>query len=138
MNQSIPPFDLDPKRNPEIFDKQAEAWAKHIQSTNINQVRGFYNEVLTLWDLATREEPELFAATILPLVKMLRPRAYYSMARGSIYPEFFHFIETGAQRVDSFEDFKNFKLFFESVVAFHKYYSEEAKRGSGRHQGQGR
>lgn len=138
MNQSTPPLELDPRKNPEIFDTQAEAWARRIQGTNINQVRGFYNEVLTLWDLAQREKPELFGETALPLVKMLRPRAYYSKVRGHIHDDFFHFIETGAQRVSNLEDFKNFRMVFEAVVAFHKYYAEEAKRSPGRHQGQGR
>ncbi len=112
---------LDYHKDKELFNETAKGWAEAIGSgkggVQNTQMRKFYNKVLELNDKAKDIE---FKEEILPFVKMLNSKVEYALTRKVASPEFKDMMNQCIAQVNSKEDLKTFKLFFEAVVGFYK------------------
>ena len=107
---------LDYKKEPELFNKVAQYWAKEIIKTKKTQVRNFYDKVLELYEKSKTESFE----DVLPFVKMLNSKVEYAVNRKVASYEFRDMMKECINQVNSKKDLENFKLFFEAVVGFFK------------------
>ena len=116
QTNSLPPIVLDYKKDPNLFDKTAHDVAKAIEQTKPAQIRAFYDYVIKLeQDAQTQNFSE-----ILPFVKMLNSKAAYSNARKHSNSEFVEMINKCVAQVNTKDDLRVFKLFFEAVIGFAK------------------
>lgn len=116
---------LDYRKDPDLFDTTAKTWAKKIGAgkggVQNTQIRKFYDKVLELDERARHEEFE----EILPFVKMLNSKVAYASQRNSgggklVNEAFVNMMNTCIGQVQTKEDLQTFKLFFESLIGFHK------------------
>lgn len=107
---------LDYKQYPKLFNETAKGWADAISRTKKTQVRNFYDKVLELENRTKKEEWE----DVLPFVKMLNSKVEYALTRKVASPEFKDMMSQCIAQINSKEDLKTFKLFFEAVVGFYK------------------
>lgn len=124
--------------NPDLFDNIAEAWAKKLKDdntgqNNYSQIRKYYDEVLlieqklTMGSKAKKTNIEEEFKIILPYLKMLRAKVYYSKNRKSqgknlVGDNFVDFINQCLRQINDYKDFQVFKTFFEAFMGFLKYY----------------
>ena len=115
-------IELDYKKDPELFNKTAEKWAKEIgKGVKNTQIRKFYDKVLKLYEKSQKED----FREILPFVKMLNSKVAYASQRSSggkklVNEVFVEMMNECINQIDSKEKLENFKLFFEAVLGFHK------------------
>jgi len=115
-------IELDYKKDPELFNKTAEKWAKEIgKGVKNTQIRKFYDKVLELYEKSQKED----FREILPFVKMLNSKVAYASQRSSggkklVNEAFVKMMNECINQIDSKEKLENFKLFFEAVLGFHK------------------
>jgi len=115
--ESLKPIVLDYTKKPELFNEEAKYWAEKISNgMKSTQIRNFYDFVL---DLNDRAEKEPFAE-VLPFVKMLNSKANYAKERKVASFEFVEMISKCVSQVNTKEQLKTFKLFFEAVIGFSK------------------
>lgn len=122
--ESLKPIVLDYTKDSELFNESAKYWAEKIPGSNPNpskrmkstQIRNFYDFVL---DLNDRAEKEPFAE-VLPFVKMLNSKTNYAKERGVASQEFVEMVSKCVSQVNTKEQLKTFKLFFEAVIGFSK------------------
>lgn len=101
----------------------ADIVAKNSIKLKTNQLRKFFGAVRLMEQKETWEEIE-------PEFYLLKPRLAVSAGRKNIPKDFYNLIMITMRKVDvgSDEDklkgFKNFVGFFESIVAYHKFYEE--------------
>lgn len=122
--ESLKSIELDYKEDVELFNETAKYWAEKIPGSNPNpnkrmkstQIRNFYDFVL---DLNDRAEKEPFGE-VLPFVKMLNSKANYAKERDVASFEFAEMISKCVSQVNTKEQLKTFKLFFEAVIGFSK------------------
>ena len=115
--ESLKPITLDYVKDVELFNKTAKYWASKIgQGMKSTQIRNFYDFVL---DLNDRAEKEPFDE-VLPFVKMLNSKANYAKERKVASYEFAEMISKCVSQVNTKEQLKTFKLFFEAVIGFSK------------------
>ena len=107
---------LDYHKDKELFNETAKGWAEEINRTKKTQVRNFYDKVLELENRVKKEEWE----DVLPFVKMLNSKVEYALTRKVASPEFKDMMNQCIAQVNSKEDLKTFKLFFEAVIGFYK------------------
>jgi len=107
---------LDYKKDPELFNKTAQSWAKQIERTKKTQVRNFYDKVLELYEKSKSENWE----DIEPFVKMLNSKVAYGVSRKVVSKEFQDMMSECISQIDDKEKLKVFKLFFEAVIGFYK------------------
>ena len=107
---------LDYHKDGELFNKTAKEWAEAIKETKKTQVRNFYDKVLELENRTKKEEWE----DVLPFIKMLNSKVEYALTRKVASPEFKDMMNQCIAQVNSKEDLKTFKLFFEAVIGFYK------------------
>ncbi|MFZ2968134.1 MAG: type III-A CRISPR-associated protein Csm2 [Sulfuricurvum sp.] len=100
----------------ELFNKTAEDWAKAIEKTKKSQLRNFYDKVLELETHSKHEE----WTNVLPFVKMLNSKVAYGVSRSVVSREFQDMMTQCISKVNTKEDLKVFKLFFEAVLGFFK------------------
>lgn len=99
----------------------ADIVAKNSRNLKTNQLRKFFGAVRLMEQKDTWEEIE-------PEFYLLKPRLAVSAGRGNVPKIFYNLIMATMRKVDvgSEEDkmksFKKFVSFFESIVAYHKFY----------------
>jgi len=110
----------------ELFNEIANKTAKTIsntQSRNANkstQIRKFYDE-LCMWEERVRLSPDKFAEH-LPFIKMMNAKAAYANGRDLVDNNFNNLIEHCVKQVNTPQDLKTFKTFFEAFLGFLKRY----------------
>lgn len=118
-------IELDYRKNPDLFDETARKTAEKIGigkgGVQNTQIRKFYDKVLELSDRAKHED----FSEILPFVKMLNSKVAYASQRNSgggklVNSAFVEMMNSCIRQVKTKDDLQNFKLFFESVIGFHK------------------
>ncbi|MEA1920501.1 MAG: type III-A CRISPR-associated protein Csm2 [Campylobacterota bacterium] len=116
------PIVLNYKEDVELFNDTALAWAKEICGdgrecrVKSTQLRNFYEKVLELYEKSEKED----FSEVLPFVKMLNSKVSYALGRKHVSHEFETFMNQCVAQVQTKEQLKVFKLFFESVVGFYK------------------
>jgi CRISPR-associated protein Csm2 len=100
----------------ELFSQTAQEWANAIGRTKKTQARNFYDKVLELEQKANKEE----WSDVLPFVKMLNSKVAYGVSRKVVSNEFQDMMTQCISQVNTKEDLKVFKLFFEAVLGFFK------------------
>lgn len=101
----------------------ADIVAKNSKKLNTNQLRKFFGAVRLMEQKDTWEEIE-------PEFYLLKPRLAVSAGRKNIPKEFYNLMMATMRKVDVGTDeekmkgFENFVGFFESIVAYHKFYEE--------------
>ena len=122
-------IELDYTKDPELFNKTADEWAKKIGSgdkgVHNTQMRKFYDRVLSLQQKAAKMSEEEFQSDLLPFVKMLNSKVAYASTRSSsgkkiVNQEFVDMMRSCINQVSTKKDLQTFKLFFEAVIGFHK------------------
>lgn len=120
-------IELDYKKDSELLNKTAEKWANDIgagrDGVQNTQIRKFFDQVLDLNNKAKHSDD--FEGEVLPFVKMLNSKVAYASSRNSaggklINKTFVDMMNSCINQVDSKESLGVFKLFFESVIGFHK------------------
>ncbi len=120
------PIVLDYKKDVELFNKTAQECAQDIgENVKNTQIRNFYDQVLKLYEQSKRLKDEEFVTDLLPFVKMLNSKVAYAKTRTSsgkplINNEFAQMMNSCINQVKNKNDLQTFKLFFESVIGFHK------------------
>ena len=118
---------LDYKKDLELFNKTAKQWAEDIGvgkgGVQNTQIRKFYDKVLELYEKSQTNEEDF--SEILPFVKMLNSKVAYASSRNSaggklVNQKFVQMMNNCINQINSKEDLKIFKLFFEAVIGFHK------------------
>lgn len=112
----LPNLVLDYKKDPTLFDTTASTWAKLIDRTKKTQARNFYEKVL---ELETKSQNEAWE-NVLPFVKMLNSKVAYGVSRKVVSFEFEKMMNKAIAQVNTPEDLRVFKLFFEAVLGFFK------------------
>ena len=121
---------LDYKKDPELFNKTAQEWAKLIEShecvdekgkkkwkrTKKSQIRNFYDKVLQYYDKSKTKDWE----DIVPFIKMLNSKVAYAETRDVVNCAFVDMMNQCVAQVDSKNKLEVYKLFFESVLGFYK------------------
>lgn len=103
------------KVNPEVLDKVAEQKADKMESMSSSQLRRFFGEIKGLYNRL--ENGESFDR-ILPLVKILKSKAYYACNRKKIRKSFAGFLIGGIDQVNDEKDFRAIVMHFEAIVGF--------------------
>ncbi len=109
-------FKLDYTEDPNLFDETARKIAEAIKTTQTNQLRNFYDEVLKLLERSKKEDWN----SVLPFVKMLNAKVAYANARKHASDEFKEFINECVSKTTNKDKLKIFKLLFEAVLGFSK------------------
>jgi CRISPR type III-A-associated protein Csm2 len=110
----------------DLFDTKAEVWARLFAGVPKSQLRQIFEEVKR-YDI--KDSPKPWEET-LPLVKMIRSKTAYRMARQNT-PQFnnvYEFIKKGLQEVKSRDDYHVFCLFFEAVYGFYYQFGGSEPR----------
>ena len=108
-------IELDYKKDPELFNKTAEKWAKEIgKDVKNTQIRKFYDKVLELYERSQKED----FSEILPFVKMLNSKVAYAKTRGVCGNNFEILMKESINKVSTPEELQNFKYFLESIIGF--------------------
>ena len=130
--------------SPELFDEVAQIAAKIVasnpDSNTINQIRRFYDELVT-WDhqisASTSEKQELREAIrtskyeeCAPFIKMMNAKVAYAKGRnqneknkdftGLVDKNFVDLFTYCIRKIDTYKSLKNCKLFFEAFIGFYK------------------
>ncbi len=112
---------------PNLFLEVAENEARELYNkkskTSPTQMRKFYNEVCKFEDiinLCKKDEQEEQLKKILPALCMLVPKAIYAKTRNNVNEHFVEMIRTCVKQVKTPDDLRNFRLFFEAVIAYSK------------------
>ena len=109
-------IELDYKKDPELFNKTAEKWAKEIgKDVKNTQIRKFYDKVLELYERSQKED----FSEILPFVKMLNSKVAYAKTRKKVSDTFVKMINSCVTQANTKERLEIFKLFFEAVIGFY-------------------
>lgn len=120
-------IELDYKKDDELLNKTAQKWANDIGAgrggVQNTQIRKFFDQVLELNNKAKHSDD--FEGEVLPFVKMLNSKVAYASSRNSaggklINKTFVDMMNSCINQVNSKESLAVFKLFFESVIGFHK------------------
>jgi CRISPR-associated protein Csm2 len=107
---------LDYTKDANLFDTTAQEWADVINKTKKTQARNFYDKVLELEQKSQNED----WSNVLPFVKMLNSKVAYGVSRKVVSEEFKTMLNMCIKQVNSKEDLKVFKLFFEAVLGYFK------------------
>ncbi len=109
---------------------QQMTYEKKPEST---QLRKFYDEALKGYTLLKKPKSDI--KEVLKILSMLKPRIMYASARGVVKKTFIEFINSSIDmkkfQMGTFNDFKEdydyFIMFFESIVGYHRYLSEQRR-----------
>jgi len=116
------PIILDYIKDVELFNETAAGWANEICGdrrecqVKSTQLRNFYEKVLELYEKSEKEE----FSEVLPFVKMLNSKVHYALGRKHVSPSFENFMNQCVSQVQTKEQLKVFKLFFEAIIGFYK------------------
>ena len=96
----------DRRRQQEVVDER--------NSVSSTQLRRFYNEFKGLEKRVNAKGFE----SVLPLIKMVRSRAFYASNGNKIPKSFKDFLVKNVEAINEEKDFEAFLLHFEAVVGF--------------------
>lgn len=99
-------FDRRTRQEKEFVDKS--------KSVTATQLRKFYNEFKGLEKRVNAKGFE----SVLPLIKMVRSRAFYASNGNKIPKSFKDFLVKNVEAINEKRDFEAFLLHFEAVVGF--------------------
>ena len=106
----------------ELLTIDAEKWANLFSNLSATQLRKYYNEIIKIEAQIEGEgDNEEAFKKIEPIFAMLKSRVVYDRTRQGEkkFPEAFKkFIDGYIDKVRSLQEFRNFKLFFESILGF--------------------
>ena len=100
----------------ELLNEDAEKRASKLvrESVTATQLRKFYNEFKGLEKRVNAKGFE----SVLPLIKMVRSRAFYASNGNKIPRSFKDFLVKNVEAINGKKDFEAFLLHFEAVVGF--------------------
>lgn len=116
------PIVLDYTQDNELFNKTAQEWAHAIEEAQTGyglkstQLRNFYDKVLELYEKSEKEPLD----EVLPFVKMLNSKVAYALGRKLITHNFETLMTQCINQIQTKEQLKIFKLFFEAILGFYK------------------
>ena len=116
------------KLDPELFSKQAEAFALKIsgeatsKTNKGTQLRKFFDEILRLNTLAQAKDADW--NLILPQVHMVIAKTAYSKGRNLVSQSFVNHVREGIEQVESPEDLRIFSNHMEAFMGFYKMYNQ--------------
>ncbi len=123
-------FWADPENkivNPELFSSIAMRYAETIadikERNKRSQLYKFYNEVLNFYNIL-KEDKNKFNQ-LLPYIKLIHAKVFYSLGRKHISEEFKEMIEKCLAQIKTSEDFEVFKTFFEAFMGYYRYYRKD-------------
>lgn len=103
-----------------LFSDTAKSWAEKISRTKKTQARNFYDKILEL----EKEIDTKGFDSVYPFIKMLNSKVAYGVNRRVVSREFQDMMEQSLNQItpnqQGEQKFKNFKLFFESVLGYFK------------------
>jgi len=117
------------KLTEDLLKKEPEGLAvefvKHSEKEKITstQIRKFYDDLVLLQSKVRTGVN--FEEKILPLIRMTEAKIAYSVGRRVLAKLFYDRISQYIQRIQTREDFDNFILFYQAVIAYMKF--EEIK-----------
>jgi CRISPR-associated protein Csm2 len=82
------------------------------------QFRKFYEKILELNDRARGLSKPEFEVKILPFIKLLNSKVYYSKSRRHCGDRFVTMMEKSIKEVNSAEELQNFKYFLEAIIGY--------------------
>jgi len=105
-----------------MVTNDAEKWAQSFvddkPKLTMNQLRKFYGEILTI---ENKIRTGISFEILKPQIKMIKSKVAYAYANGSnskIPKSFKHYLDQMIDSTDNADDFKAFKMIFESVVGY--------------------
>jgi CRISPR-associated protein Csm2 len=100
----------------ELLNEDAEKRAREFKASTLTltQLRRFYNEFKGLEKRVRAKDFE----SVLPLIKMVRSRAFYASNGNKIPRSFKDFLVKNVEAINEEKDFEAFLLHFEAVVGF--------------------
>ena len=120
---------------PELLESEAEQQAQKFSELNTTQLRKFFNEVKALEKRLkdNGDSDEYFNKNLIPLIKMLKAKVSYSLARQDKkdFQQFKYFEEFLKRNIDNIknkQDFKFFILHFESVIGYYYYFNKNLNK----------
>ncbi len=105
----------------DLYDCQAENFAKSFNKPESSQLRHFYNELLKLEQIALKSTPEQWGNT-LPLVRMLNAKVAYAKGRTLVDDTFYSVFSSIIKSIESPAHLTNAKRFIESTIGFKKLH----------------
>ncbi|MCX8124489.1 MAG: type III-A CRISPR-associated protein Csm2 [Spirochaetes bacterium] len=123
---------------PEYLTNQAEEKAKLFKDRGLesSQIRKYYDE-LKLQEKRAYEiarNAEEFKTKILPFVKFMKAKIAYGVGRNVggrrlVPQEFKEHMDAQINKIETFEDLKNFLLHFQAIICYFTYYKERPNEG---------
>ena len=107
----------------EVAKRKALKLCDKKYETSTTQMRKFYNEVCKFEDIINsckKDKQEEQLKKILPALCMLVPKAVYAKTRKNVNECFVEMIRDCVTQVKTSDDLRNFRLFFEAVIAYSK------------------
>jgi len=120
---------------PELLESEAEKQAQKFSRLNTTQLRKFFNEVKALEKKLkdNNDSDEYFNKNLIPLIKMLKAKVSYSLARQEKkdfqqFKDFEEFLKRNIDNIKNKQDFKFFVLHFEAVIGYYYYYNKNLNK----------
>lgn len=120
---------------PELLESEAEKQAQKFSGLNTTQLRKFFNEVKALEKKLkdNNDSDEYFNKNLIPLIKMLKAKVSYSLARQEKkdfqqFKDFEEFLKRNIDNIKNKQDFKFFVLHFEAVIGYYYYYNKNLNK----------
>ncbi len=110
-------------RDPELFDTRAREAAEQVaccgrEMNKPTQLRRFYDEIV-MWDQKVRHHPDRFQE-YLPFIRMLNAKVAYAEGRKLVDGAFADLLSHCLGQVNTADDLRVLKLFFEAFMGFYK------------------
>ena len=96
--------------------------SEESKKLKINQLRNFFGEIRTI-----QRNPEIREnlQELRNAISMLEMNLAYDFGRNVINREFYNIITFTLTKVKNGDDFKKFFIFIQSLIAYHKLYSND-------------
>ena len=123
--KNLPKINFDYEKNPQLFGKVAEEWAKQLESESrkevnkSSQIRQFYDKLLSLYEKSQNIEDNEYSKKVYPFVVMLKSKVAYAKTRKKVSNTFEQMINSCIDQSVSKKNLETFKLFFEAVIGFY-------------------
>jgi len=94
-----------------------------LSEATASQIRKFYDD-LTLLQMKTKNlnlSEEEFKKKILPLVHFTKAKIAYKVGCKVVPPSFLKSISPYIEKIETIEDFSNFLLFYQAIIAYTKF-----------------
>ena len=115
------------KKEPEKLAKKFIEISKKDGGITSTQIRKFYDDLLLDQKKAKVQDEETFKKKTLPLIRMTEAKIAYSVGRGVLNKTFYEDMSEYLRKIERKEDFENFVLFYQALIAYLKY-EEVAKK----------